>query len=72
MSLDKFEKFNEGSAGIDELIKRTEKELVKELIKDVKKLKCMGSNAESQGFEDAKKYILDLLNKRIAKNPTKK
>lgn len=71
MGLDRFEKFNEASAGINELIKRTEKDIIKELIKDVKKLKCMGNNAECQGFQDAKEYVLDILNKKIAKTPKK-
>jgi hypothetical protein len=71
MGLDKFDKFNEGSAGVDELIKKTEKDLIKELIKEVKKLKCMGNNAEYQGFQDAKDYVLDILNKKIAKTPKK-
>ena len=42
MSLDKFDKFNEASAGINELIKKTEKDLIKELIKDVKKNEVHG------------------------------
>jgi hypothetical protein len=71
MALDRFEKFNEGSAGIDELIKKTEKDLIKELIRDVKKIKHMGSQGEYQGFQDAKTYVLDMLNKKIAKTPKK-
>ena len=72
MGLDKFEKFNEGSAGIDELIKRTEKELVREIIKEIKKMNSMCDLGEDKGFEKARKRILDLLNSKIAKNPTKK
>lgn len=42
MGLDRFEKFNEASAGINELIKKTEKDIIKELIKDVKKIEVHG------------------------------
>ncbi len=65
MGLDKFDKFNEGSAGVAELMKRTEKDLIKTIIKDVKKLRSFGNLGEHEGFEDARKGVLEILKKHL-------
>jgi hypothetical protein len=37
--------------------------LSSDIIKKIKKLKCMGTNAECVGYDDAKKEIIDLIKK---------
>lgn len=37
------------------------------LIKKIKKLKCMGTNAECIGYDDAKKEIIELIEKEKLK-----
>ena len=58
MGLDNFDKFNEKASGFERLVKDTEKDLIKNIIKEVKKLK---STDEQQSFDDAKKQILEIL-----------
>lgn len=37
--------------------------LSSDIIKKIKKLRCMGSNVECVGYEDAKKDIIELIEK---------
>ena len=65
MAIDKFDKFNEAKSGVDDLVKRTEKTLIKDIVKDVKKLRNFGANVQDEGFKDAQNQVLETLKKYL-------
>ena len=54
--IEKWNEFNEN---------KSEKDSKKELIKKIKSLKYFGNNSEIDGFDDAKKRIIEIIKKEL-------